>query len=166
MREIKFRAKRLDNGQWVSGSGLLVADDFCVIDTDTEMYVDEKYEWAGNTHFFRVAGVMCDLETIGQYTGFKDMNDKEIYEGDIIRDFHWFYFSGDFTKKIRGAYAVTQDKDEPIPVVSYCRNYAVEWGKRGSYILRNGSDQHPLCTRCRGVEVIGNIYDNPDLLKK
>ena len=79
MREIKFRAKRLDNGEWVNGSGLLVADDFCVIDRDTEMYVDEKYEWAGNTHFFRVAGVMCDLKTIGQYTGLKDKNGKEMY---------------------------------------------------------------------------------------
>ena len=37
MREIKFRAKRIDNGEWVSGSGLLTSDDFCVIDTDTEM---------------------------------------------------------------------------------------------------------------------------------
>lgn len=108
---------------------------------------------------------IINTETIGQYTGFQDKNGKDIYEGDIIRDFHSFYFSGDFTKKIRGAYDVTQDKDEPIPVVSYYRNYAVEWGKRGSYILRNGSDQHPLCTRFRGVEVIGNIYDNPELVE-
>lgn len=107
---------------------------------------------------------IINTETIGQYTGFKDNNGKEIYEGDIIRDFHSFYFSGDFTKKIRGAYDVTQDKD--VPLVSYCRNYAVEWGKRGSYILRNGSDQHPLCTRFRGVEVIGNIYDNPKLMER
>lgn len=107
---------------------------------------------------------IINTETIGQYTGFKDNNGKEIYEGDIIRDFHLFYFSGDFTKKIRGAYDVTQDKD--VPLVSYCRNYAVEWGKRGSYILRNGSDQHPLCTRFRGVEVIGNIYDNPKLMER
>lgn len=146
MREIKFRAKH--GKEWVYGDLHLNSGKTPHIHTDP------------------FSSKSINVETIGQYTGFKDMNDKEIYEGDIIRDFHSFYFSGDFTKKIRGAYYVTQDKDEPIPVVSYCRNYAVEWGKRGSYILRNGSDQHPLCTRFRGVEVIGNIHDNKELLKK
>lgn len=146
MRDIKFRAKD-SVGVWVYG--------------DLRLTSREPHIWTDpyTSH-------IINTETIGQYTGFKDMNDKEIYEGDIIRDFHSFYFSGDFTKKIRGAYAVTQDKDEPIPVVSYCRNYAVEWSKRGSYILRNGSDQHPLCTRFRGVEVIGNVHDNPELMER
>ena len=91
------------------------------------------------------------------------MNDKEIYEGDIVRDCHSFYFAGDkLTKKIRGAYDVTYDKDKRE--VSYYRNYVVEWGRRGSYIQRNGSDQQSLCSRCRGVEVIGNIYENKELI--
>ena len=143
-REIKFRAKDRV-GVWVYG--------------DLRLTSREPHIWTDpyTSH-------IINTETIGQYTGFKDNNGKEIYEGDIIRDFHSFYFSGDFTKKIRGAYDVTQDKD--VPLVSYCRNYAVEWGKRGSYILRNGSDQHPLCTRFRGVEVIGNIYDNPKLMER
>lgn len=143
-REIKFRAKDM-SGEWVYG--------------DLRLTSREPHIWTDpyTSH-------IINTETIGQYTGFKDNNGKEIYEGDIIRDFHSFYFSGDFTKKIRGAYDVTQDKD--VPLVSYCRNYAVEWGKRGSYILRNGSDQHPLCTRFRGVEVIGNIYDNPKLMER
>ena len=143
MREIKFRAKH--GKEWVYG----------------DLHLLSKMEHIHTDPFTKKS---INIETIGQYTGFQDKNGKDIYEGDIIRDFHSFYFSGDFTKKIRGAYDVTQDKDEPIPVVSYYRNYAVEWSKRGSYILRNGSDQHPLCTRFRGVEVIGNIFDNPELL--
>jgi uncharacterized phage protein (TIGR01671 family) len=152
MREIKFRGKRISNGKW--------------------LYGDLMHDTVGGCYVFPIdcAALYKENavlpETIGQFTGFKDKNGKEIYEGDIIRDLHSFYFIGDFTKKIRGAYDVTQDKDGPFPVVSYYRNYAVEWGKRGSYILRNGSDQHPLCTRFRGVEVIGNIYDNPELLTK
>lgn len=145
MREIKFRAKH--GKEWVYG----------------DLHLLSKMPHIHTDPFTKKS---INIETICQYTGFKDNNGKEIYEGDIIRDFHSFYFSGDFTKKIRGAYDVTQDKDEPIPVVSYYRNYAVEWGKRGSYILRNGSDQHLLCTRFRGVEVIGNIYDNPELLTR
>ena len=108
---------------------------------------------------------MKDCRTLTFWAWNGDMNDKEIYEGDIVRDCHSFYFKGDkLTKKIRGAYDITDDKDEIPPTVSYYRNYVVEWGRRGSYVLRNGSDQHALCTRCRGVEVIGNIYENKELI--
>lgn len=85
MRTIKFRARRIDNGEWAHGTGLLVADDFCVIDTDTEMYVDERYEWAGATHFFRVAGAKCDKNSLCQHTGVQDNSGKDVYEGDIIK---------------------------------------------------------------------------------
>lgn len=85
MRDIGFRAKRLDNGAWVYGSGILTADDYCVIDTDTEMYVDEGYNWAGNTHIFRVAGAMCKKDSVCQNTGVQDCFGKDVYEGDIIK---------------------------------------------------------------------------------
>lgn len=117
-------------------------------------------------HPFENNRTFINTKTIGQYTGLKDKNGKEIYEGDIVRDCHSFYFAGDkLTKKIRGAYDVAYDKNEIPPTVSYFRNYVVEWGRRGSYVLRNGSDQHTLCTRCRGVEVIGNIYENKELIE-
>lgn len=145
MREIKFRAKRLDNGEWVNGSGLLVADDFCVIDRDTEMYVDEKYEWAGNTHFFRVAGVMCDLKTIGQYTGLKDKNGKEIYEGDIIRSF-----------------------DSNGEAILHC----IVWEEARFVALYKGRNFRSKCFLKQdwldefNKEVIGNIHDNKEYLEE
>lgn len=144
-REIKFRAKRLDNGEWVNGSGLLVADDFCVIDRDTEMYVDEKYEWAGNTHFFRVAGAKCDLKTLGQYTGLKDKNGKEIYEGDIIgcrnpNIKHLIFFN-----EKQGRFMAALNGDTENYFIGVCGLDDSSW---------NASK-----------EVIGNIHDNPELLK-
>lgn len=145
MREIKFRAKRLDNGEWVNGSGLLMADDFCVIDRDTEMYVDEKYEWAGNTHFFRVAGVMCDLKTIGQYTGLKDKNGKEIYEGDIIRSF-----------------------DSNEEAILHC----IVWEEARFVALFKGRYFRSKCFLKQDwldefdKEVIGNIHDNKEYLEE
>ena len=66
MREIKFRGKRLDNGEWIEGDLLRMNDHWFIFPDPAPEGID-KYE--------------VDPATVGQYTGLKDEHGKEIYEG-------------------------------------------------------------------------------------
>ena len=78
-----------------------------------------------------------------QYTGLKDKNGKEIYEGDIVAE------KGHYVKSDRLVYQKIQWKE----------NYSC-W-LRGEYQRLT-----PKNIKTYQIEVIGNIYDNPDLLKE
>ena len=136
MREILFRGKRIDNGEWVVG-------DYTQYAFNGKPCICSKHKWAE-----------VDPETVGQYTGLKDMNGKRIFEGDVF-----------------------PIEDEIVAVVIFTDGgfRLEEWGLCGTY-TESGYDEcgggwgkiecEPIdWYMVHHMEVIGNIHDNPEMLE-
>ena len=131
MREIKFRAKRADNGAWVYGDLTHVQK---ILSVEEVQRSGRRSEPA-----VRVANYDVDEETIGQYTGLKDRDGNEIYEGDILCFMD--------TKGVTYLFEVVYEDG------AFCFSH---YRERAFTELRH----HNL----RKYIVNGNIYDNPELL--
>ena len=136
MREILFRGKRTDNGEWVYGN--LVRG------------CDEKYAYMvefGNRELCRNY-VNVNPDTVGQYTGLKDKNGTKIFEGDIV-----------LVPYIDPIFKCTWNDTSPCEwaTVKYCDGvFCVEYIESGDKFTLSAMDGY--------MEIIGNIYDNPELL--
>lgn len=168
MREILFRGKRIDNGEWVFGRQL--ADDVIVP-------IGQPLEFEINSGFIR-SDLKCyavDPSTVGQYTGLTDKNGKKIFEGDILKQkttpefakvnsFKWEHYGivrfgyYDWDEGEAG-YASMGWYIEPLKSVSIKpKNYLVGH-------IQAGLNQSDILNKYYPMEVIGNIHDNPELLK-
>lgn len=143
MREILFRGKRIDNGEWVEGFFVSKEDPLIGImasfiltqDFDTNGILRSHMDW------YKV-----DHETVGKYTGLTDKNGKngkKIFEGDIVTGL----FS--FGMEVK---AVITFQDGA---------FGLRWS-------RGGAEQFSAFTSICNVEyeVVGNIHDNPELLEE
>ena len=155
MREILFRGKREDDGKWVYG----YYGEFHnrpLVDGPNICQIFEPCEIESKLFNSMIGGIWhhIDRETVGQFTGLTDKNGTKIFEGDIVK----------LTEK--------NDKYEWVAVVEFGNpNSYYSWGWQLKPITKNV--EYNLDILCWvdiddfGVycEVIGNIYDNPELLK-
>ena len=125
IREVIFRGKRTDNGEWIEGS--LLGIDWCD--------KPSTYSIAPNTPVSVFYSVIP--ETVGQYTGLTDKNGVRIFEGDIVS----------LVKHDGLIYKVVY-----VP----CRYELVNSKGVNCFVLD--------IYKSENIEVIGNIYDNPELL--
>lgn len=147
MREIKFRAKGLIDDNWHYGSYVYTNDDrnnpFASGPFKEKHHIIQYYP--GDWNLGGWEPIEINPNTLGQFTSLKDKNGKEIYEGDIIA-FNWRSSDGvDITdllevRFIRGVFAFLWDGD-----IDHEANIV--------------SPTHEWAT------VVGNIHDNPDLIK-
>ena len=156
MREILFKAKRVDNGEWVEG-----------------YYLRDQYHRGGkdiifyrkDSDWFTVYTDIIDIETLCQFTGLCDKNGKKIWENDVLM---CHGNSEDLAKAVFGEFGVRDietgsivDKVtgwhyEIIPTdeISRCEPFCGSMPLTEYYI-----------DRCE-MEVVGNIFDNKELLQE
>ena len=155
MREILFRGKRKDNGEWVEG--LYGINTICCEQSTYLSAVISKM----SQRIYDCESWEVESNTVGQYTGVTDKNGTKIFEGDIIES---------VSRLVNSVGTPTGGTD--------ISRYIIEWGEhkwvkkiffcnRGDYWKKNNvlpEDLYPY-TASRYCEVIGDIYDNPDLLE-
>ena len=134
-REILFKAKRKDNGEWVEGYLMPRPNSF------------EKPQY----YIVPSSGALwyeIDTDTLCQYTGLTDKNGKKIWENDILKCKK--YIGGNF--------------------VDYCIEVGyveMKHGAFGLHRIKNDAYYRPFKDWLEDYEyeVVGNIFDNPELLE-
>lgn len=156
MREILFKAKRKDNGEWVEGyyckineTAYCVEEDYKRFPVPTHHYilVETMTDWGLPNRFLQFE---IDPDTICQYTGLTDKKDKKIWESDIV--------------------TITLECDDYlIPSETGIVEYSY-----GQYELKvkapDGQEAYSnlinkLSEAPFEIEKLGNVFDNPELLE-
>ena len=142
MKKDLYHGKRKDNGEWIFGY-LVEHNGGYYIYYETADEMCQTGNWLWSKEVIR--------ETVGQSIGLDDKINKAIFEGDIVHAVH------------KSGYTGIPDKDFGIGVVKYNGTY---YGGAAYQIDIIGEPGCRVFSASLQVEVIGNVHDNPELLKR
>lgn len=154
MREILFRGKRLDNGEWIEGHLLTVT---LLEETAYLIFADSFKIVCGEVKASLHA--LVDPDTIGQYTGLTDKNGKRIFEGDLLDGFQYPFFREESHVHNYFAEVVWFDDSPAFGLVTHKHPLSAVRG------ISAGNAEYMEEFDPNDWEVIGNIHDNPELLE-
>ena len=143
-RKILFRGKRVDTGEWVQGF-------FVAYDDETYIFTDEEVKKGIDLGGYLDCCQMHQVipETVGEWTGLEDRHNTKIFEGDVVAKYDFWL----------GEIRDTAPRK------------LVEWAY-GSCGFEPFSDSQENCGPCgcgddpKYVKVVGNIHDNPELVRR
>ena len=132
MREILFKAKRIDNGEWIEGNHVYLENAHYIVPLYIEWNETEQRE---SPMFIRV-----DRKSLCQYTELEDENKNRIWENDIVK----------------------HETSDTVGTVKWYQEDYVGWCV-DDVVIDEQQFTDEMWNEC---EVIGNIFDNPELLRQ
>lgn len=144
MREILFKAKRIDNGEWVEGYYLQdkILNSKFIKDRTQHLIATLKKETLSET--IKTGFYEIDYKTLSEYTGLKDKHGNKVFENDIL----W----------ADGSYELTVSWDD-----ENARFYAEYQGHKSGHEDDDNDDYAEACDFAT-YEIIGNNFDNKELV--
>ena len=157
--EYKFRGKGIASNEWYYGDLIIDEGRYYICLQVNDHIKRDDYE---------VYMIEVIPETIGQYTGLHDKNGKEVFEGDVVEYYDKYKYIVCFGKYNKNP----KNCAKAIVIGFYLKE--IKTGEiEELYIINNVIVKFPAhCAEseqgieCFKLEVIGNIYDNPELLKE
>ena len=147
MREFLFRGKSVESGEWVYGG--LVVDNGCahIVRQITQHIKRDDYE---------CYAINVEPASVSQFTGLTDKNGKKVFEGDILR----------FNDKYKPYFAEVVFETEDIGSCGCCYSAFQGSGFVGKVLPGSKYDYSCFSDDFKESEIVGNIFDNPELVVK